>query len=65
MTSSTRCFTRCGRAHIAPAAYYSVIFDNWAVESHPEWALVPATTLNGQNRAGARPSLWHRLFEPP
>jgi hypothetical protein len=34
---------------IAPAAYYSVIFDNWAVESHPEWALVPATTLNGQN----------------
>ncbi len=34
---------------ITPAAYYSVIFDNWAVEAHPEWALVPATTLNGQN----------------
>ena len=34
---------------IAPAAYYSVIFDNWAVESHPEWAIVPATILNGEN----------------
>jgi hypothetical protein len=34
---------------MAPAAYYSVIFDNWAVETHPEWAIVPATSLNGQN----------------
>jgi hypothetical protein len=32
---------------IAPAAYHSVIFDNWAVEHHPEWAVVPATTLKG------------------
>ena len=32
---------------IAPGAYYSVIFDNWAVEHHPEWAIVPATTLKG------------------
>jgi len=32
---------------IAPAAYHSVIFDNWAVEHHPEWAIVPATTLKG------------------
>ena len=32
---------------IAPAAYHTVIFDNWAAEHHPEWAIVPATTLNG------------------
>ncbi len=32
---------------IAPGAYYSVVFDNWAVEHHPEWAIVPATTLKG------------------
>jgi len=32
---------------IAPGAYHSVIFDNWAVEHHPEWAIVPATTLKG------------------
>lgn len=32
---------------IAPAAYHSVIFDNWAMEHHPEWAIVPATTLKG------------------
>jgi hypothetical protein len=32
---------------ISPAAYYSVIFDNWAVEHHPEWAILPATTLKG------------------
>ena len=22
---------------IAPCAYYSIVFDNWAVETHPEW----------------------------
>jgi hypothetical protein len=32
---------------IAPAAYHSVVFDNWAVEHHPDWAIVPASTLNG------------------
>lgn len=32
---------------IAPGAYHSVIFDNWAMEHHPEWAIVPATTLKG------------------
>ncbi len=32
---------------IAPAAYHTVIFDNWASEQHPEWAIVPATTLKG------------------
>ena len=32
---------------IAPAAYHSVIFDNWAVEKHPEWAVEPATILKG------------------
>jgi hypothetical protein len=32
---------------IAPAAYHSVIFDTWATEHHPEWAIVPATTLKG------------------
>ena len=32
---------------IAPAAYHSVIFDNWAVENHPEWAVEPATILKG------------------
>ena len=45
VTSSTRWSTRRAR-DIAPAAYYSVIFDNWAVESHPEWAsclLQPST----------------------
>ncbi len=34
---------------IAPAAYHSVIFDNWAMEQNPEWALVPATILNGSD----------------
>src|SRR5579872_282082 len=23
--------------NIAPCAYYSIVFDNWAVEQHPEW----------------------------
>jgi hypothetical protein len=32
---------------IAPAAYHTVIFDNWACEDHPEWAIVPATTPKG------------------
>ena len=32
---------------IAAAAYHTVIFDNWAVERHPEWAIVPATMLRG------------------
>jgi hypothetical protein len=32
---------------IAPAAYHTVVFDNWAVENHPEWAIVPASTLTG------------------
>ena len=49
VTSSTKWLSALRARHIAPGAYYSVIFDNWAVESHPEWALVPATTLNGQN----------------
>ncbi len=32
---------------IAPAAYHSVIFDNWAVEKHPEWGIEPASILKG------------------
>jgi Alpha-L-fucosidase len=35
--------------NIAPAAYHSVIFDNWAVEAHPDWSIVPATALEGKN----------------
>ena len=34
----------CVPEGIAPAAYHSVIFDNWAVEHHPDWAIEPATT---------------------
>jgi hypothetical protein len=26
---------------IAPAAYHTVVFDNWAVANHPEWAVRP------------------------
>jgi Alpha-L-fucosidase/Beta-galactosidase trimerisation domain len=32
---------------IAPAAYHSIVFDNWAVEHHPEWAIKPATAALG------------------
>jgi hypothetical protein len=41
---------------IAPAAYHSVVFDNWAVAHHPEWAIVPASTLAGsdEHMLGAR-----------
>lgn len=32
---------------LKPAAYHSVIFDNWAVETHPEWRQVSAETELG------------------
>lgn len=32
---------------LKPAAYHSVVFDNWAVENHPEWRQVSAATLSG------------------
>jgi hypothetical protein len=35
------------RRNIAPAAYHSVVFDNWATENHPEWANVPISMRNG------------------
>jgi len=28
---------------MAACAYYSIVFDNWAVETHPEWAQRPAS----------------------
>ena len=34
---------------IATAAYTTVILDNWATEHHPEWAIVPASTLKGHD----------------
>jgi hypothetical protein len=32
---------------IAPAAYHTTIFDNWAIEQHPEWSVVPISTRAG------------------
>lgn len=33
---------------IRPAAYHSVIYDNWAAENHPDWRVVSASTLLGE-----------------
>ena len=41
----------CRRRGIHPLAYFSVIFDNWAFEHHPDWRILPAdgyTQLNGR-----------------
>lgn len=36
---------------IRPAAYHSVMYDNWAAENHPDWRVKSSTTLNsGENR---------------
>ncbi len=32
--------------NIAACAYYSIVFDNWAVETHPDWAERPASGLD-------------------
>lgn len=37
----------CARG-IAPAAYHTVVFDNWAIENHPEWSVVPISTRIGE-----------------
>ncbi len=34
--------SECRRRGIAPLAYFSVIFDNWAYENHPDWRILPA-----------------------
>lgn len=39
---------------IAPAAYHSVVFDNWAVENHPEWAALPISHRKGIDRPWLR-----------
>lgn len=41
----------CRKRGIHPLAYFSVIFDNWAFEHHPDWRILPAdgtTQLNGR-----------------
>jgi Hypothetical glycosyl hydrolase 6 len=35
-----------------PAAYHSVVYDNWAAEHHPAWQQVSATTLFGRPNHG-------------
>src|SRR5581483_5107937 len=35
------------RRGIGTCAYYSVVYDNWAAEQHPEWRHVPVQTLAG------------------
>lgn len=37
---------------LRPAAYHSVVFDNWAAEHHPEWQQVSASTLFGAPNHG-------------
>lgn len=32
---------------IAPAAYHTTIFDNWAIENHPDWSVVPISRRVG------------------
>lgn len=38
----------CRERGLMPAAYHSVVFDNWAVENHPDWRQVSAATELGQ-----------------
>ncbi len=41
----------CRRRGVHPLAYFSVIFDNWAFEHHPDWRILPAegySQLNGR-----------------
>jgi hypothetical protein len=41
--------TECRKRGVHPLAYFSVIFDNWAFEHHPDWRILPAdgyTQLN-------------------
>jgi hypothetical protein len=41
----------CRRRGVHPLAYFSVIFDNWAFEHHPDWRVLPAegySQLNGR-----------------
>ncbi|MFN8008355.1 MAG: beta-galactosidase trimerization domain-containing protein [Terriglobia bacterium] len=40
--------SECRRRGIAPLAYLSVIFDNWAYENHPGWRILPAEGQSGQ-----------------
>ncbi|HEY6394942.1 MAG TPA: alpha-amylase family protein, partial [Candidatus Binataceae bacterium] len=35
--------------NIAPCAYYSIIFDNWAVQTHPDWRQRPVSGLDFRN----------------
>lgn len=34
--------TECRRHGLQTRAYYSLVFDNWAFESHPDWRILPA-----------------------
>lgn len=34
---------------IAPAIYHTLVFDNWAIDTHPEWAVVPISTRTGDD----------------
>lgn len=34
---------------IAHGIYHTTVFDNWAIENHPEWSTVPASTRLGVN----------------
>lgn len=34
---------------IAPAIYHTTIFDNWAIDTHPEWSVVPVSARLGRD----------------
>ena len=38
----------CRRRGIHPVGYFSVIFDNWAFETHPQWRIVRVDGYEGQ-----------------
>jgi len=43
--------SECRRQGVHPLAYFSLIFDNWNCEHHPDWRILPAdgyTQLNGR-----------------
>lgn len=41
----------CHAAGISVVGYYSLIYNNWARNTHPQWALCGAKALTGQARA--------------
>ena len=40
----------CNNANIAVVAYYSLIFNNWAYNTHPDWRIVYRSETEGEGR---------------